>query len=373
MKTPQSSIALRDDTSIRPHSSQIKIIQAYRALAAIMVVAYHFKIIFKPYIIGHFPYHLGVVLNAGYIGVDFFFTLSGFIILNSHYDKSDNTKNLSEYFLRRAIRIFPPYIPISIAYLAVNFLKAKFEIKHDANISIVSSLFLLPYFGKPALGVAWTLVYEMAFYSIFSIYFLRRKYFAILVIFWVSLITLNAPFTLALPRNIPSFSLLDTIYLEFVGGLICAYIWRRVNASPATAGLLLVAGITSLAPALWTVPFAGRWILTVPFSLILLGGCYLEKGKALKTPRLPILLGDASYAIYLVHWPVISVLFRVVSAINTHMAHASTAAELIVILFFSIMASILAGVLYHKLYEVPIIRFLNRKMRPPQKAAIPKA
>lgn len=347
-----------------PRLPSIEIVQAYRAIAAVMVLLYHSKVFSESFGGRSFPDWFGVLFGKGYIGVDFFFVLSGFIILNAHRQDDAGLSSLKRYVLKRIIRIFPAYLPISVFLLIVYSLNPEIGLRSKENISILSSLFLIPSSDPPALMVAWTLIHEMVFYAMFMLYFVWRRAFPILMACWALLMAANALFSLGLIGSMVSFRILGVINLEFVGGLVCAWVWRKVDAGRAAGAVLLLAGVAGLAAVIGFDAFEQRCILTIPFSLILLGGCYLEKGGALKTPRPLRSLGDASFAIYLVHIPLISVVFRAVPAINARTAGLDPTAQWAMTVFAAITASILVGVLYHRLYERPIIHRLHRKALP---------
>lgn len=343
-------------------SSSLEIIQLYRALAAIFVFFYHLYFISAAHYAEQTPNWFRAIWQNGYYGVDFFFTLSGFIILTAHGRDQETPTSLKRYGLKRIIRIFPAYIPISIA----NFATFGFSERPERDISLLSSFFLIPSSGETILAVAWTLIHEMVFYTIFSVYFFWRKAFFPVMGLWGVMIVANGALSLGLITGAVSLKIFNPLNLEFLGGLVCALVWRRVKAGTATGAILLLSGVIGLVAAVgsgFITNFYERSILAIPFALILLGGCYLEKGTCLHIPRPLLLLGDASYALYLIHLPLIAVVRRAVPAINRHAPILSPAAEWTVMALMTIGAGILAGVLYHTLYERPVLRVLRRRLR----------
>ncbi|MCW2247183.1 peptidoglycan/LPS O-acetylase OafA/YrhL [Azospirillum fermentarium] len=350
------------------HSAPIEIIQLYRAIAAIAVFMYHAYIFSNAFLLIKSPDWFRFIFGHGKYGVDFFFTLSGFIILNAHYQDQDTLASSKRYALKRGIRIFPAYLPISIISLIVYSLDPNIGLKTKENISIISSLFLIPSSGHPALSAAWTLIHETIFYTIFLAYFFWRKAFFAIIGLWALIMALNVLLPLGLASNAVSAKVLSPINLEFIGGLICAFVWRRVNAGTATGIALLLSGVAGLVVVVGTGFITNvhhRWILGIPFALILLGGCYLEKGRGLNMPRPALALGDASYALYLIHAPLISVMFRVVPGINRSLGALGPAAEWAVTVSLTAGLCILAALLYHRLYERPVLSFLHARMLSP--------
>lgn len=360
-----------DGNSFYPHTKIIESLQLCRAISAIIVLFYHEYLFLNTYMPGKFPDWFQIAFKSGNYGVDFFFVLSGFIILNAHYQDQDNTASFKRYALRRLIRIFPAYLPLSIFSIISYYVDVYILEVHRGEISIISSLFLVPSFHRPALGVAWTLIHEMIFYTIFSMFFFWRKAFPAFIALWALVLMANVVFSWELTANPLLFPIVSTINLEFIGGMICAAVWRRMHISGTMGVVLILAGIAALAAILESnsIPgFRQRCILTIPFALITLGMCALEKGTTVTMPRAVLLLGDASYSLYLIHVPLLSALFWAVPAVNRHVAAAGPGVEWAVTAALGAGISIIAGILYHKFYERPALNFLRGKALPPKPA-----
>ncbi len=89
-------------------SSKMESIEGARALAAVMVVLMHAASLMQ---VEHLSGHVGLgnVFGFGYVGVDFFFVLSGFIIAYVNYSHLGNAGSLPRYLWRRFTRIYPIY------------------------------------------------------------------------------------------------------------------------------------------------------------------------------------------------------------------------------------------------------------------------
>ena len=144
-------------------------LQVGRAVAALLVVLHHATL--------DSSYFYGVAFSNfwgfGNIGVDFFFVLSGFIIYWAHKEDKPGFVTGGAYLYKRFVRIWPPFILVSIVILLAYNLFPSLS-QSDRDISILSSLILVPQEGaSPALSVSWTLMHEMLFYFLFLIsYFL---------------------------------------------------------------------------------------------------------------------------------------------------------------------------------------------------------
>src|SRR4026208_650395 len=83
---------------------QLKFVQILRGFAAIAVVIYHLDSITLTY----FSYSL-FHFNYGYLAINFFFTLSGFIITYVHLKEIQQKSSVRKFLLKRFVRIYPIY------------------------------------------------------------------------------------------------------------------------------------------------------------------------------------------------------------------------------------------------------------------------
>jgi exopolysaccharide production protein ExoZ len=297
-------------------SRQLRSLQAGRGIAAVAVLLFH-----AGYATGlsvaALPAWLAEIFKRGVLGVDFFFVLSGFIILNAHFDDPPTAAALKSYGLKRIIRIYVPYLPISIVLIASYILLPDLS-RNVREWSWLSSLLLIPSIHPPALAAAWTLVHEMLFYWIFVLYFVSRKIFIGAIFVWsAALLFYPIVFVQDGQSGEPlTTALLNPINLEFCFGLACALGYRLIN--PQRAAALVITGLCVLLIFFATFDdssinnFGDRShiIFGLGVALVVLGVTLREKGPRLSVPRILVQLGDASYAIYLIHVPVISVTVR---------------------------------------------------------------
>ena len=272
-------------------------LQAGRAVAALAVVALHSTLAVEGF--GkHVP--LSPILKNGYLGVDFFFVLSGFIIYHSTVGRGRTAR---EYAWARFKRVYLPYLPIGIG-MALLYTAMPNVSAASREWSWLPSLTLLPVNTQPALSVAWTLKHEILFYTVFGLLYFSRTLWPGLVI-WAILIVVNTVIGI---KNVP----LALVNIEFLMGIVAAVLYRTRRAH----WLMLVVS----AAALWL-----WWMLGEKPGYSLLVGlavacaipvvALLETDGKLTVPRWLIFLGAASYAIYLIHGPIISIVIRLASAL----------------------------------------------------------
>ena len=135
-------------------------LQAGRAIAALLIVMVHAG---SSADIFYASTPFMEFWRFGHVGVDFFFVLSGFIIYFAHARQERKEQSARTYFTKRLIRIYPPYLPISISLLVLYALFP--DLSHgNRDVGILPSLLLVPTEKSPALSVSWSLMHEMLFY-----------------------------------------------------------------------------------------------------------------------------------------------------------------------------------------------------------------
>ncbi len=163
--------------------TEIRSLQVFRGLAALAVVAHHAAVSTVAFV-GFVPGTAQSVFGLGYLGVDFFFVLSGFIIMYAHMGDERSPATVRRYAFKRLVRIFPAYLPISISLIALYATMPGFSASGGREYSLLSSLLLLPADGPPALSVAWTLVHELMFYAVFLLFFVSRRWLVTGFLVW---------------------------------------------------------------------------------------------------------------------------------------------------------------------------------------------
>lgn len=157
----------------------LPVLDGIRGIAILMVMIYHFS---DPHLGG------GVVvklLKAGVCGVDLFFVLSGFLITGILFDSRDNQRYFRDFYIRRALRIFPLYYGVLIGVLIVlpwfnAYIASQAAYEHQSWLWLYLSNYLRFEHEATSLGCLshfWSLAVEEQFYFIWplAIYFCNRK------------------------------------------------------------------------------------------------------------------------------------------------------------------------------------------------------
>lgn len=312
-----------------------------RAVAAIMVVMHHASMSANDFTRGG-SYHF---IEWGFYGVDFFFVLSGFIIYHVHHRDPRTLIAARRYLGRRLRRIYTPYLPISVLMMAGYMLLPGLS-EGVRDWSVFTSLTLLPSDGPPALSVAWTLVYEMIFY-IFFLSFYATRLFWFGVASWTVVVLAVAAFGVNKELGPVLGTVTNLLVLEFIGGMLAAHLFAKAVGElwPMLIGLSIAA---LLAIAL-LLPEAHRVLVGLALVPMVLGLAQVERRVSFPVPRAFLLLGAASYAIYLVHNPLFSILGRVLRGLDNWVLTFAACT----------LAGIAAGLAWHFFYERPALRLLN--------------
>ncbi len=309
-------------------------IQGLRAIAVAAVVAFH----------------AGLPLPGGFVGVDIFFVISGFVItglLAREHDESGRVR-LGRFYVRRFKRLTPALVATAlVTSLLAMFVLSPVGPLQDTTLTGAAAIVILAnvviavttgdYFAGPAESNAllhtWSLSVEEQFYLAFP---------ALLVLGWalsrrgrrsvawlpVGLVTAGS-FVLAMvgdrlgglalsPRLVYVAELASGFYSpltrawEFAAGAVVWWIHTRCRRSLAMGWVATVLGagalVASFALITESTPFPGPWTLApVAGTAALILAPSLSPGGAttLLARRPMVSVGNWSYSIYLWHWPVI--------------------------------------------------------------------
>ncbi|WP_206367948.1 acyltransferase family protein [Vibrio cholerae] len=356
-------------------------IDGLRAFAVLSVVAFH-----------AFPSWL----KGGFIGVDVFFVISGFLITSHIFEKLDKGQfSFTDFFGRRIRRIFPALILVMSCSLAFGWfalLADEFAQlgKHVASGAAFITNFILVdesgYFDnaaetKPMLHL-WSLAVEEQFYIVWPLVLWlawKRKFNLLTITILVAVVSfyLNLRFVKSHPTE--TFFWPVGRFWELLSGSVLAWLllyksallsrfklWvdkflvriihsKEVQADGATTsnlmsffGLLLLAyGVVRINESL---SFPSKWALIPVLGavLIIASGSKAWLNRIFLMNPIAVWFGLISYPLYLWHWPILSFL----QIVEGEMAHRDAR-------IIAVLLSILLAWLTYRLLEVPIRRVGN--------------
>ncbi len=292
-------------------------IQILRGVAALLVVLFHVGANLHE----HSDFRFVPQFYFGNGGVDLFFLISGFVIYSTTLDQRSRPLAWAWFLSRRFTRIVPLYwLMTGVKLVSLVAIPAVMEQPELAGWPVIASFLFVPAWNSTHSSVAiiaagWTLCFEMFFYYVFAVCLaLRLRPLAVITPFFVALTFLSLWRTNA--WGAPG-TLIDPLLLEFVGGMWIGWltVTQRLRlGTPSAVGLLtggsvLLVASSFLAP---NVAYGARVIVwCVPAAAIMIGFIALEDRVNFRAMRVPMLLGDASYAIYLTELsirPIVSLL-----------------------------------------------------------------
>ena len=329
-------------------------LQIGRALAAIGVLVHHAAIATAS-AYPAMPEAVLRVFGLGRFGVDYFFVLSGFIIAHTTRNLGKDSSGAKHYAIARFLRVYTPYLPISLAMVAAFLLVPSLSMGDGAAHSyVLASVLLLPSDGAPALSVAWTLQHEVVFYLLFGLclfVFKRPK----LIFLW-------AVPMLCLPLLAPRTSNIANITVsmlngEFLFGVAACYLYHNGKLF-AWRKPLVAAGIAVVLAAFVFLsdpkqPFTySPLVMGLGYGCTVLGFAYMERASDFGRFRRMVYLGSVSYSLYLIHGPAISLLLRKLPGLYPSWGIAFAV--------FTVLGGC-AGIAYFHLVEKPLMRFAKKR------------
>ncbi len=356
-----------------PRNQKMKLewLQVLRGIAAIMVVFCHLGI-YEHKTLGN----SGIIpawVDAGAAGVDVFFVISGFIMAFITPDRFRKIPEWLAFLYRRFTRIFPPYWMVSLVLLLCWLRNpGLFNNFYHNQMNIGRSFILFPQSFPPLVAVGWSLIHEVYFYVLVSFIFLfaATSRIACLAGWFLLLLGVDVFCPLESFHGSPVKQLITSPFgLNFQAGMAIALTWKaltRLRLPPKLYFLLASAGFASLYLAGQFAPRFGVYpdnnylcraaYFGLPACLMVLSVVQLDAGAFFTAPRWAVLLGDASYAIYLLHLPIIVSLYGVCARL---MPQPGFPAALCAFLVIAAMA-ILGPVLFYVTVERRLISFFHR-------------
>jgi len=310
-------------------------LQFLRGLAAVGVVFYHTG------------FRLAGDWHTDFSGVAIFFVISGFIMCFITREDADR------FFVKRFIRIVPMYWLSTFVMFFLHRL-SPWSVNPPVAADLPRSLLFLPSEQMPILGVGWTLNFEVYFYLVFGLALWIDRRLAPLI----SAVFVYAVFALD-QRGYGGF--LTHYYSHdyihyFLAGMALFYIWTFGSVLfpgwPVRA--ICVAGLIFFFGSQFVRPLWPDWVLTYywwfpPFVVVC--ALFMESSGAPITWRPVVLLGDASYSLYLTH-----IIFFGVGNAFLQALHMPAPSESAAVMSFEVVTATLLGIAVHLYVEKPFLR-----------------
>lgn len=374
LKNQAPSAAFADS---KPHYN---ILNGLRGIAAITVVCFH---LFEAFATSH----VDQGINHGYLAVDFFFILSGFVI-GYAYDDRWGIMKVKDFFKRRVIRLQPMVVMGALIGAALFYLQGcpVWDVSQvTVGALLVATLlnaFLIPAtpgievrgLGEmyPLNGPTWSLFFEYIGNILYAL-FIRK-----LSTLWLTVLVIFAGCGLATfaifgPYGdiCAGFSLTGIeftggffrLLFSFTAGLLLSRVFKPVNIKGAFwICSLLIIGLLSVPRIggyeyLWMNGIYDTICFALFFPLIVYLGA---SGKTTDkyTERICKFLGDISYPLYMVHYPFIYLYYAWVKNEDLSFEKSFPGA------FALVAGCILLAYACLKFYDEPIRKYMTKKIFP---------
>ncbi len=353
----------------RQASSKLMLVQVLRAFAALAVVLYHAQYDAEA-LAARFglAYH-GSDLLPWPAGVDVFFVISGFIMVHTSRKLFATADGPHIFLARRIARVVPIYWAIVTVYLILGqLIPAALNRDAPSLTAILTSYLFIPYplpsgLIHPVYSLGWTLNYEMFFYVVFAGALLLPRPRAVLTVAAVLFVLVAlGRFSQVMPAPILFWG--DPIVLEFVFGMAIALLVEK-GCSLQPIGRLGLAAIALLFLHFDLTLPDGALVLPrvlaygVPAAMLVAAAVLGPLSPTWPAVELPMAaLGDASYALYLVHPFAIRALREVFAY-----SGLATAMGLEVFVISAVLAAVILALLVCKFAEKPMTNVVRGWLR----------
>lgn len=359
----------------KPH---YPILDGLRGVAAIIVVTFHLT---EPLGTGH----LDILVNHGYLAVDFFFLLSGFVI-GYAYDDRWQKMTIGSFFKRRIIRL-QPMVVLGMTLGAIGFYFTDSTIWPLIHTVPLWKMLLVTLIGytilpiplsldirgweemHPMNSVGWSLFFEYIANILYAVWIRKFSKTALSILVVISAIALaqlaitNGDVSGGWTLNVPQVRVgLTRTMFPFFAGLLLSRVMKPTQIKNAFLWCSLLVALVLYMPRiggaghLWMNGIYESVCIIIVFPLIV----YIGASGVLQTQsenRICKFLGDISYPLYLVHYPL--VYFYVAWISNnkgTTIVQAWPYALLILIGAIALAYAVL------KWYDEPVRKWLRRKL-----------
>lgn len=365
------------DTAYSDSKPHYEVLNGLRGVAAIIVVIFH---IFEAFATSH----LDQRINHGYLAVDFFFILSGFVVAYAYDDRWKQMK-MRDFFKRRIIRLHPMVVMGSVIGAVLFYVQVS-NVWDVSKISLMTlllatllSALLIPAtpgteirgLGEmfPLNGPSWSLLFEYIGNILYAL-FLRRLPTRLLSLFVLIAGVGLAYFAIAGPLGdiCVGYSLTTTefrggifrLLFSFSAGLLLFRLFKPVHVKGSFwIGAFVLIVLLSMprvggAEHLWMNGLYDTICSIIVFPVIVYLGAS-EKNIGTFLTRACMFLGDLSYPLYMVHYPFI---YWYYAWVKNHDLTFQQSLPGVVGVF---IGSFILAYACLKLYDIPVRRYLSKQ------------
>lgn len=299
---------------VRPvgREERLGLVEALRAFAAVSIVVFHAAGVVRAQFPGADVPMIGLI---GDRGVDIFFVLTGFVTVLGGWQP------WARWLARRLVRIVPLLWIVVLGFFAVKIAVLGQGMGWDR---LAISLVPIPVALEPAPIIVWTLRHVFLFYAMVALVLAAPRWGGWAMGLWLAGAVVQTGLGMAgTPMTGLAAFVFSSFHLQFALGGLAAWVWTRGQVTslvPALAGI--GAGVAFLvAQGLWPVyrtgtfdyvsPQATGWMLVSGLAIAAMVYGLARAEGMVRIPGLVRHLGAASFAIYLVHGPLMGMLAKI--------------------------------------------------------------
>lgn len=369
-------------TSVFPDSKKhYEILDGLRGVAAVIVVIFHILEYFSG------GDHSKLMINHGYLAVDFFFLLSGFVVAHA-YDDRWNQMSLKDFLKRRLIRLHPMII-VGMVVGALLFYPSEANMFANITNTSLGKLIIVALIGMtllpvplsldirgwgemhPLNGPAWSLFFEYVANILYALLLRRLSNGVLIALTFLAALAL-AHYTLTGPTGdlIGGWSLtgeqlrigFTRLLYPFLAGMLLRRLVKpgsvKISNAFVWCSLLIIISLSipriGHADSLWMNGLYEALVVIFVFPLIVfMGTCGTIEHKT--TQSICRFLGDISYPIYITHYPIIYTYYAWMERNKIELTSVWPSA------IFVLTCSILLAYLSLKVYDIPVRNWLTRR------------
>jgi peptidoglycan/LPS O-acetylase OafA/YrhL len=360
------------------------LLDGMRGWAIIFVMIYHFSIPFQQALpANNIDLILGKLFQMGWLGVDLFFVMSGFLITTILYHSTENKGYFKNFYVRRILRIFPLYYAVLVLLLIVlpflsDTLNQKTQVMQDNSIWFWTYLVnwkiaLLGDFRSFQGGYMWSLAVEEQFYIFWPlVVFFGKKY-----LIPISLTFIGFSFLLKILLTLNGFSAVSLYTMTFthIDGLLLGAVVSVLHCKKKLVyHRALISKLTFLAIAVFilivikeqgfvfyklSVALLGVTALSIIFSYLLIKTIVATKHSfyyKVFSYKPVIKCGQLCYGLYLLHQPIGVVISEKILPYNSFFILNSYIPATVVNIIICIGVSLIAAQLSYSLFELHFLK-----------------
>lgn len=279
-----------------------------------------------------------------------------------HQKDIGNSDSIGKFAFKRSVRIYPMYWVLLSALIIAGLIAP--GMGHSVPLSFTSithNFSLIPMKSELMLEVAWTLQHEILFYTAFMSLLVSKRLGLCIMGIWFTLSAVSIFFP---ATHSPLGVLFSPYNLIFLGGMLSAILFKYLKGADSyvviTGGAFLFLFVV-ISELYGIFPLNDGWRtvgLGIGASMVIMGLVSAEGLNQIRSPNWLNKIGDSSYALYLIHLPVLTASVPIIKLLKLE-----TFLPASIMLILLTIGCTIAGLITHYLIEKPLCKFCATRMK----------